>query len=501
MIPFIIGLAGILAYIAAYRYTRWRNVYSFFIAIACAVSLLLYAWEYNPRIPRSLAHAPNSFATTLQTYSATHQTPARLFSHERLLQDRPRDEDVRRTDPISPAFTVIQPVQTLSAGFRCLSYQTQALDNRHGELLFSIQPTLFNSPIRSVTAPVTTLLSSQGNEICFEPIPDSANKTYYIKVSSVENSGIQLAYKNTQASPLNAYFIRALALTPQNIEASQKRTQLVMEPVYETTIDREAAMLARHIQVTADTSSARWIGALSIRPYREFIEKFFANDGEVMDGDGKHVIERNRLILDLSGVTHLIQILPAGTQDTMTQAGFVFEQGYHTGQKEVRLYTNPTAWPKTFVVPNAEFRAAADETRFAMLQPDFDPHQIVLLSGEAPPGHLPPVTSEPLQATSTIKTYTPTRIDLEVTTAREAFVVITDSTTEQWQTYVDNELTPHLIAYSVFKVAQVPAGTHTVSFVYKSPAAEKAKKIAMGSLVVWLLIALAPLAAKLKKSP
>lgn len=497
LVPLLVGILIIPLYILSYRYPIYAKFSTAGIVAISLVSLLLYAWDYNPRLPRAVALAENPFTDILKQYTASHITPARLYSHERLLQTTPIDQQVRRTDPISSAFSVIQPLHTATENFRCLSYETQALSSRQGQIIFSIHESLTGPAVRTMPVEVASLLSSQSNDLCFEPIQDSKNKTYFVRIMSYEHTGIQLAYKKADLSSDSAYFIRTVAPTPKEIAASQKPAKLLLEPTYTTVIDREAALLARHVQVVADTSSARWIGALSIRPYREFIEKFFANDGEVIDGDGLHAIQRNRAILDMSGVTHLIQTLPSDAQDTMAAAGFILLQDYHTGEKEVRLYQNPNAYPKAFLVQYGEYRAAADETRFGMLQPGFDPQQVVYLSGDVPPEPSAPVNGKPA-GTATITNYTPTQVDVEVVTPKPTFLIVTDATTKQWQTYVDEKLTPHLVAYSAFKAAQVPAGTHTVSFRYNSEAVANAKKLVIAALGILVVMTIPALYAKFK---
>jgi uncharacterized membrane protein YfhO len=78
-------------------------------------------------------------------------------------------------------------------------------------------------------------------------------------------------------------------------------------------------------------------------------------------------------------------------------------------------------------------------------------------------------------------------VDVNVTTPSDAYLVVTDSTTKQWQTYIDGELTPSYIADSVFKTAIVPAGNHQVSFRYYSPAVQKAKYLTIAGIILAIL--------------
>ncbi|MBI3255348.1 MAG: hypothetical protein HYZ63_00070 [Candidatus Andersenbacteria bacterium] len=495
LIPLIIGIACIPVVLSLKRFSNSFHSdkpLAIIIGLTVILPLLLYAWDYNPRLPRPVALAQNIFANDLLTAGKATPVPPRLFSHERLLQSTAPNELTRRTDLISPAFSVIQPIFSTTKDWQCIVLQTFAKDTREGTLVVTIYKDLATSAIRRVSVLTQTLNSSGGSPICFEGIHESQGQQFFVHITSPAPTGIQLLYEKNDNPDTQAYFIRTKNPTPEELARSRKSARLNIEPSYVLLIDRETAMLARHLQVIAGSSSARWIGALSIRPYREFIEKFFANDGEVIDGDGMHAIERNRLILDMSGVTHLIQSLPTGSTDTMANSGFTVVDDYHTGEKNIRLYANPNAWPKAFLVPNAEFRAAPDETRFAMIQPDFNPKDLVILSGDLPPKNAPVKNSLAATDTATVKTYTPTRVDIAVNTQKNTYLVVTDSHTQEWQTFIDGQQAPHLVAYSVFKAAEVPAGEHIVSFQYISPATTLAKKLAIGGLVALLAILLLP---------
>lgn len=488
LIPLAFGIMSLPLFFMVARNGRPGSASAIALTLSVTIPLLLYAWDYNPRLNRQVALAENRFAERLDTISQHQQIPPRLYSHEQLLQSAPPTELTRRTDLISPAFSVIQPITPQTNNWQCIIIETFAKDTRAGEVEFNIYSDLRAQPIRHGQASTRTLNTSGGSRICFDPLPNSQDKQYYIHITSNVPTGIQLLYEKYDNPLHQAYFIRKISPTPEELERSRKQARLRLQPTYVVTIDREAAMLARHLQATAHTSSGRWIGALSIRPYREFIEKFFANDGEIIDGDGLHAIQRNKAVLDLSGITHLIQGVREGSTDTMDQAGYILLDTYHTGEKEIRLYQNPSAYPKAFLVPNAEFRAASDETRHGMLEPTFDPKKVVYVSGDTPPQVIAGNQTLSPQDTAVITTYTPTRVDVSVTTKQTSYLVVTDAHTEQWQTYIDEKRTPHLVAYSVFKAAEVPPGTHTVSFRYYSPATQLAKKLTATGLVALLAL-------------
>ncbi|MEX1112099.1 MAG: YfhO family protein, partial [Candidatus Andersenbacteria bacterium] len=308
-----------------------------------------------------------------------------------------------------------------------------------------------------------------------------------------------LLYQDNDQPSHPAYFVRTPDPTPRQWELSRKEAVVIVEPLFPKQVDEEIALLARHLNVVADSSSARWIGALSLREYRAFIEFFLANDQDPIDGDGLHAIQRHRQIVDMLGITHLAQIIPLTHEDGMLDEGFELVENVSITNKRGRLYENPQAYPKAFMVKHGVWKPAADEIRDRMRLPQFDPRKIVYLGGPKPPKSLEGVDWEAVESqavadtsslkySATIDRYSATEIELTVETNEDAWLVLTDSTTPQWHTTIDEQPAPYYIAYSTFKAAYIPAGTHQVSFTYHSPAIEQSKKISLGGLGLVLVL-------------
>jgi hypothetical protein len=255
--------------------------------------------------------------------------------------------------------------------------------------------------------------------------------------------------------------------------------------------DPDLLILERHLNVTEQVSSARWIGALSLRPYREFIEIFFANDkDELVDGDGNNVVLQHRSLLNMAGVTHLAQYINPNLPDSLAANGFVPEQDIPVNESTVaRLYRNPETFPKAFLASTAHFNPVDDETRAAMLKPDFDPAQLVYINGDTPP---PPASLIPRHNTGTIEVinYQNTKVEIKVNALEPTWMVLTDSTTPNWHTLIDNQPAPAYRANTLFKAAHVPVGEHQVTFYYHSPAIAQAKRLTLLSLTGTLLLIL-----------
>lgn len=489
-----------IALLAFYRVIpqQYRRFLPTALVCISTLTLVMYAWSYNPRMLRSSVQDSLIFIDELQEYNKTHNTPARLYSRPTLLQNTGAPA---RTEPISPQLSVFQPVVINYPNVSCFEVPLQASGPTQGSITIGLHREPLEESLRTVNISSEQAGSIPQNKVCFDTLDTQPGETYWLSFKSTVNSGVVLLQQTTDIEEYQAYLVRVEEPTDVQWERSRKPLTILVEPLFTSRADTDAAILARHINVLADTSSARWIGALSIQNYRDFIEFFFANDQEPFDGDGLHAIERYRDIVNMSGITHLAQIIPPTHSDRMSQSGYTAVSEEDIGSKKVVLYENPEAFTKAFMVPNAMWVPAADNTRAHILDPAFDPSQVVFVSGPTPPQHLSNQSEEtmieqtvinttPLQYTADITSYTPTEVTVDVTSGKNAWLIVSDATTPHWQTYIDNAPAPQYVAHSVFKAAYVPAGTHTVTFRYESPAISTASKAFVAGIVSLLLLAL-----------
>lgn len=496
--PYHVGLtlfaaALFLGVIFTRQSTRISKLVPGLITLTVALTLISYGWSYTPLTPRSVATPISPFMTPLTTLNQTTGLPPRIYATQQSIVEQPAIGPFKKTDTISPQFTMYQPFIAQNNNLSCLTFPFHYATPSDTTVTVSILSDFNQSPLREQKIKASDFSSQDRQQFCFPPLEDSAGKKYILGLSSDHDSGLQLYYQLSLEPQNYVFFVRKTNPSIADIRSSTKPFQLVMDQEYSAIYDFEAAFLVRHLQVLVQASSARWIGALSIRPYREFIEDFFANDRDPIDGDGVHALMKNRTILDMTGVTHIIQPLPSSRgATTLMNSGFTLVDQTNTGQTEIGLYQNNQAFPKTWLVANAIYKAAADETRHAMHAPDFDPSRLIYISGTKPP----PETAynrEPLiSSQATITQYTPTVVEIVVKTDKPAWLVLNDAATPQWQTYVDDQPQPYYVANTIFRTTPVPAGKHIVSFHYVSPAIAQAK-IATGiSLFLVLLMLILP---------
>ncbi|MDM8531273.1 YfhO family protein [Anaerolineales bacterium HSG25] len=133
------------------------------------------------------------------------------------------------------------------------------------------------------------------------------------------------------------------------------------------------------------------------------------------------------------------------------------------------LYDYPDTLPRTFVMRDVTI-AKDDETVIAQLQNGaFDPRQTLLLQpevGQTMPT-IPPPTTEIQTDELTIQRDEPSLVEIQTSTAADGFLVLLDTYYPGWQAYIDGEAQPTYRAYYRNRAIYLPAGQHTVQFIYQ----------------------------------
>lgn len=489
-----LGVALLLLTLVVARYFigRWNFVPYLALVIAAGGTLLTFGWDYNPRTDRKGVDSISPFIETVRSFGEKTGLPARLYAAETILAQVPTDPSTHRTERIGPDFSVYQAITVRKPNTSCIEFPARINQSFFGTVRVTLQTTLTADPFETIILAPTDFVGEDVLRLCFNALAAQQDRTVFIGFIADYLSPLELLYVPYTQNEEPVYFVRKQQPTSAQLAASQKPARLLFNVHYPTQGDLEAIFLARHLHVLANASSARWISALSIGNYRDFVENFFANDRSAIDGDGVHALVRFRNELNMAGVTHLIQTLPLGADDGLLAAGYDLLQQYDFGPKEVRLYANPAVLPKAFFVDRAVFKPAADETRYAMQYEPYVPTEVAYVTGAKPPPESAAAAGVPLTSTATVTAYEPLRVDVATETSREAMLVLTDSTLPQWQTYIDDQPAPYYVANTVFKAALVPAGKHTVSFRYHSPAISLSKKLTLGGLVTLVLLLILP---------
>ena len=213
------------------------------------------------------------------------------------------------------------------------------------------------------------------------------------------------------------------------------------------------------------------------KPYVEYMKRIHPQ-GELLYnriaaiytrlGDQPNAAALDNPLLRLLGVRFVL------TTSNITNPGYKLA---YNG--EVKVYENPQALPRAFIVPKAI--AAADQKAALDLLQQLDPAQAVVIEGIAA-GELPAPAS-PQVREARISTYTPREIFVDINLSDRGWLVLTDNFADGWKAYLrpfgatgegitasgaaTEEQTPIYRADGTFRAIYIPqAGQWTVRFVY-----------------------------------
>jgi hypothetical protein len=116
---------------------------------------------------------------------------------------------------------------------------------------------------------------------------------------------------------------------------------------------------------------------------------------------------------------------------------------------------------------------------------DFDPRNEALT--ESP---VPGLTSGPEETRSSADTesvvsvlrYDDDAIALNATSSQDALLVTSELADPGWSARIDGALTPTLVVNAGFRAVSLPAGSHTVEFVYRPPGARIGLAVSLTAL-------------------
>jgi hypothetical protein len=126
------------------------------------------------------------------------------------------------------------------------------------------------------------------------------------------------------------------------------------------------------------------------------------------------------------------------------------------------VYENPQALPRAYLVPRVLNAGESSDGVAIMSRPEFDPRREAVVHS-ASPVTLPP---DPLTGTAQLAAYEPDRVSVRYRASREALLVLADNYYPGWTASIDGRTAPILRANHTMRAVVVPAGEHTVTFIY-----------------------------------
>jgi hypothetical protein len=160
--------------------------------------------------------------------------------------------------------------------------------------------------------------------------------------------------------------------------------------------------------------------------------------------------------LGLLGVTDLLQ----NHRDPPLRGFEVAYQG-----PDARIYRNPAALPRAFLVSGQQVVDGGDAAREAATGADFDPLAVAVTERRI--DGIPEGGAGGAPGDARIAHYGEERVDVDIDAARRSLLVLTDSWFPGWKASVDGHDVPiDRVDYLIRGVA-VPAGAHRVEFRYQ----------------------------------
>ena len=169
-----------------------------------------------------------------------------------------------------------------------------------------------------------------------------------------------------------------------------------------------------------------------------------------------------------------------------------------------RVYENPAAFPRAFVVGAVEgapddaavlgdLSNASLETLAGRAYVTGADAAAIVVGGPSTPGSTAAVRGTPgPDGTATITTDDPDRIAIDVSATRDGILVLTDTASPGWVAAVDGRTVPIRTVDAAFRGVAVPAGSHQVTFRYEPSFTYRAFWLAALALLLvpaWLWIA------------
>jgi hypothetical protein len=136
--------------------------------------------------------------------------------------------------------------------------------------------------------------------------------------------------------------------------------------------------------------------------------------------------------------------------------------------EEVKIYRNNHAFPRAFVVHQAEVVSGVEEAIARMKEGQFNPAQTAVIEGDLQPARLAALTEGRPAGGSSVEftEHRDNEVKLRVETERPGLLVLSDTYYPGWQAYVDGEKTPIYPTDAALRSVYLEAGEHEVRFVY-----------------------------------
>ena len=167
------------------------------------------------------------------------------------------------------------------------------------------------------------------------------------------------------------------------------------------------------------------------------------------------------LLADMLGLRYIASSVPLETIDKKLKRG---DLTLIARTPEALIYENPRALPRVLFAGEAQW-ADLPDVLAAGQWPAFDPRKTVLLQAPALGAQPIPSPARP-PGTVRIAAYHHAEVVVEADSPQGGFVVLNDIWQRWWRAEIDGAAAPLLKANVLFRAVEVPAGMHTVRFMF-----------------------------------
>ena len=186
------------------------------------------------------------------------------------------------------------------------------------------------------------------------------------------------------------------------------------------------------------------------------------SDAVITPGFGEEDLpmNKNRLkVLSLLGVKYILASKSDGTTEK-TFPSSDYKQVY--GDESYLVFENLKSLPRFYL---ANDFSLYDSSNFAktFFSEDFDPQKTILLPKKISGFKN---NAETQVATASLEEHSPNKISIKTSSQNDNILFLSDTYYPGWEAFIDGQRTEILQAFYSFRAVVVPAGNHTVQFVY-----------------------------------
>jgi uncharacterized membrane protein YfhO len=212
-----------------------------------------------------------------------------------------------------------------------------------------------------------------------------------------------------------------------------------------------------------DIDDVRYVDALFPVTYAKYIRSLIYEPDHQAGFEGTEEVIYFGRGLDLLNVEYVVTA--ANETLTGTRIALNDRQNFVPVYQDqmVTIYRNQNAFPRAFVVQQAESVLNTEEALQRLRDPAFDSAQTVLIENLAIAERTTPVSSRTLQQ-ATVTARTNNDLAVNVTLDQAGWLVVSEQAYPGWEAFVDGNPTQIFTANAVMRAVYLEAGMHQVEF-------------------------------------